>query len=345
MKRLISALSLAIVLSLIPARGFSQDFGNPGEYIGYISKANETLTEKYLVYLSSVSHGKSARKVEKRRQELLQTINDTRYNIAGMPPFKGDKSLRDTTVTYIKILNNVFNEDYGKIVNMEEIAEQSYDLMEAYLLAQKKANEKLQQAALRQRIVQAEFAKKNNVNLIDKTSELGEKINVAEKVMEHYHQVYLLFFKSYKQEAYLLDAVNQKKMVSIEQNINSLQKFSEQGLVTLKGMQGYNNDPILIDACAKTLEFFKQEADNGNAISDFFLKQENFEKLKKQFDKSQRTQQDVDNYNKAVKDLNDALKQFNASNADMNKKRAVVIDDWNDAYKKYMDNYIPTQQR
>ncbi len=63
-----------------------------------------------------------------------------------MPSYNGNKALRDSAVSYLKILYSVFNEDYSKLVNMEEIAEQSYDAMEAYLLAQEKAGEKLDQA-------------------------------------------------------------------------------------------------------------------------------------------------------------------------------------------------------
>ena len=143
--------SFTLLFILFIAKTHAQDFQNAGDYISYINKANEALTVKYLTYLSAVSHGKSARKVEKRRQEVVGAISDTRFNIAGMPPYKGDRTLKDTTVAYIKILYNVFNEDYGKIVNMEEIAEQSYDAMEAYLLAQDKAQEKLEQASERQR--------------------------------------------------------------------------------------------------------------------------------------------------------------------------------------------------
>ena len=54
------------------------------------------------------------------------------------------------------------------------------------------------------------------------------------RVMKHYNEVYLIFFKANKQEAYLMDAVNQKNINSIEQNINSLQNFAEQGLRKIK---------------------------------------------------------------------------------------------------------------
>jgi len=325
----------------------AQDFQNPGDYITYINKANEALTTKYLAYLSAVSHGKSARKVEKRRLEVVNSITDTRFNIAGMPPFKGDRTLKDTTVAYIKILYNVFNEDYGKIVNMEEIAEQSYDAMEAYLLAQEKAQEKLEQASEKQNQVQKRFASAHNVTLVETENEISTKMKIAAEVENHYHEVYLVFFKCYKQEAYLMDAIEKKNLLSIEQNLNSLQKFVKEGNEKLDAMKGYNNDASLIQAGRQALDFYQSEADKGTGITDFFLKGENFTKTKKLFDgkpAAKRTQQDVDQYNKAVDDMNDAVNKYNSANTDLNKQRTKAIDSWNNTVKHFMDTYVPVQR-
>lgn len=341
-------LLLFFSLILLTSRSAAQVFENAGQYMDHITRANQALTEKYLLYLSGMSHGKSARKVEKRRLEVLQAISDTKFSIMGMPPFKGDRTLKDTTVAYLKILNSVFNEDYGKIVNMEEIAEQSYDLMEAYMLAQEKANEKLQQASEKQNEMQKKFAAKNNITLIESESASEAKMKIASAVMKHYDEVYLIFFKSYKQEAYLMDAINQKNVNSIEQNVNSLQSFSEQGLDKLKDLAGYSNDASLTIACRNLLNFYKEEAKKGSVMTDFFLKAENFAKLKKQFDSkpgSKRTQQDVDQFNKAVKDINDAGNDYNAINNDLNKQRSKTLDGWNNAVKRYMDEYIPVQKK
>jgi hypothetical protein len=336
---------LAIVFLGLASPSFAQQFDTPVQYMDYISKANQALTEKYLYYLSGMSHGKNAKKVEKRRQDLLQSISDTRSNINGMPPYKGDRTLKDTTVAYLKMLNSVFNEDYGKIVNMEEIAEQSYDLMEAYMLAKDKANEKLNDASKRQHEMQEQFAKKNNITLIKSESELEAKMNMATAVMSHYNEVYLVFFKSYKQEIYLMDALNKKNMVSIEQSLSSLEKFAEEGLDKLKDIKGYNGDNSLIVACRNALLFYKDEAKKGSAMSDYFLKEENFGKLKKQFDaRSNRTQKDVDDFNKAVNEVNAASKSYNAMNADLNKQRSVALNGWEKAVKVYMDQYMPTQK-
>lgn len=350
MKNIFKNLSVALIVffSIQPSLAKAQVFETPGEYLEYIGKANEELTLKYMVYLSSMSHGKSARKVEKRRLEVVDAIYNTRANIQGMPPYKGDKTFRDTSVAYFKILNNVFNEDYAKIVNMEEIAEQSYDAMEAYMLAQEKANEKLQEASAKQSETQKRFAEKHNIKLVQNTSELDLKMKTASAVMKHYDEVYLIFFKCYKQEAYLMEALEKKNVNSIEQNINSLQSFAEAGLDKLKGVEPFSGDGSLISACRNLLNFYKEEAKKTTAQSDFILKQENFLKIKKQFDSKpagKRTQQDVDDFNKAVKEANEGVNDYNKTNNELNKKRTTNLDNWNNTVKRYLDTYVPQQRK
>ena len=134
----------------------------------------------------------------------------------------------------------------------------------------------------------------------------------------------------------------------MEQNVNSLQRFAEQGLEKLKDLKGYNNDASLIVACRNALYFYKAEAKKGPLMTDYFLKEEAFIKTKKQFDSkpsSKRTKQDIDQFNTAVNDINDALKTFNTTNKDLNKERGDTLDDWNKTYSRYMDTYMPKQQR
>ena len=326
----------------------AQQFDNPGAYLDYIGKADDNMTAVYLSYLSAVGHNKSVRKVEKRRQEVLTSISDTRFKIQGMQPWKGDRSYRDSTVSYVKLLYNVFNEDYSKIVDMEEIAEQSYDAMEAYMMAQEKAQEKLQQAAERHQVLQKEFAAKYNVTLIEEETKLSLKSQQAADLMDHYSAVYLVFFKPYKQEGYLMEAINKKNVIAIEENKNSMQKFAEEGLEKLKTLKGYNNDPSLMIACRGALQFYKMEAGKTQSATDFFMKEENFNKMKKSFDTkpaSKRSKQDIDQYNNAVKDMNAAVNDYNSTTKQINKERETMIANWNDTVRKYLDDYMPVQRK
>jgi hypothetical protein len=337
----IAFVPLLLILAAVPAQA---QYEHAGQYLDAFGKNTEKVSAMYLSYLSAMGHNKSARKVEKRRLEVLDAIMNARLEAQGMPAWKGDRSYKDSTVAYYKLMYNVFNEDFAKIVNMEEIAEQSYDAMEAYMLAKEKANERLDQAAERQRRMQNEFAAKNDVKLIGSTSELEEKSKIASALMDHYGDVYLIFFKAYKQEAYLMDALAKTNLTALEQNKNALKAAAEEGLQKLQALKGYNNDAALMVACRQALQFYKNEADKMAYASDFLLMNEAFEKMKKAFESkpsSQRTQKDIDEYNKGVNNINNAVNKYNNTNNQINRERQQTLDNWNKTVKDYLDTYMP----
>lgn len=78
--------------------------------------------------------------------------------------------------------------------------------------------------------------------------------------------------------------------------------------------------------------------------TDYYLKKENFDKMKKSFEAksgSERTKQDVDAYNKSVKEINAASDGFNQVNNDINKTRSYLLDNWNEAEKNFSDSHMP----
>ena len=56
---------------------------------------------------------------------------------------------------------------------------------------------------------------------------------------------------------------------------------------------------------------------------------------------SERTQQDVDSYNKAVTDLNNAVNTFNQINNDLNSGRNNANQIWEATEKNFMDVHTP----
>ncbi|MCR6641894.1 MAG: hypothetical protein NVV82_23640 [Sporocytophaga sp.] len=323
----------------------AQKFTTAGEYMTYMGELNRKITEDYMSYTSAVAHGKSARKVENRRKEIIQSTKDAIKKISVMPPYKDDKALRDSAVSYLKLTQHVLNDDYAKILNMEEIAEQSYDAMEAYLLAQELASEKMNDAGRRLNAIEKEFAAKNNINLIESKDELTTKVEKAQRVNAYQRKVYLIFFKSYKQEAYLLDAIQSKNVNGIEQNKNTLQKYAEQGLATLDTMKAFSNDRTIVNACKQLLEFYKTESkDKIPSLTSFYIKEENYLKIKKAFEakkESARTKADVDQYNKAVNEFNQSVNEFNATNNSLNDTRNKLIANYNKAVDTFLDKHTP----
>ncbi|HYG18613.1 MAG TPA: hypothetical protein VD816_06785 [Ohtaekwangia sp.] len=338
--------TLVVLLSLtLSSAVFAQTPDSPVAYMQYLSDRDLQMSQKYLSYMSEVAHGNRARKMEKRRQELINEIRQSLGEAGRLKPFKGDASLRDAYKSYWDILLKVFNEDYHKIVNMEEIAEQSYDNMEAYLLAQEKAEEVLDAEAEKIHPVYESFAAKNNIRLIEKDSKLSQKLRQVGAVNSYYHHLYLIFFKAHKQEAYMLDAFNKGNVNATEQNRTTLIRFADEGLQKLDTIKPFKGDGSLVNNCRKVLEFHKNEAEVHMPVqSAFLLKKSEFEKIRKAMESkpaAKRTQSDIDNYNNAVKEFNDAVNSSNASLQAVNSGREKTLTNWDNAVKRFMELHVP----
>lgn len=324
---------------------FAQTFDDPVSYMKAIGDAHKEMNQKYMAYVSAAGHGRRARKVEKLRMQTLESITNTRYKIIGLPLYKGDNSYRKSSIDYVQFCYNIFNEDYKKIVNMEEIAEQSVDQMQAYLLLQEKTEEKLKEASAMINKAERDFATKYNINLIESKDELGEKMEVAGKLGHYNDRVYIVFFKCNWEDGELTKALNNKKFTEAEQARNALINYANEGLqaLTADSLRSFMGDPALAQACKQALQFYKKNAEtDAPKMMDFYLKEENFEKIKKAMDaKVTKTKEDVDAYNKAVKEINAGVNAYNQTNQTVNANRSQVIDTWEKTEKSFTDLHMP----
>ena len=173
---------LLFLMLLFTGSGSYAQYETPVAYMEYFSAQEGELAKDYLGYMSAVTHSHNGRKMERRRQEVLQDVKDALQNTARIKAYEGDVALRDAFKEYYSILLTVLNEDYAKILNMEEIAEQSYDNMEAYVMAQEKATERLDEAAKKRQTAYAQFAERNHIKLIESESKISRKLEQVGKV-------------------------------------------------------------------------------------------------------------------------------------------------------------------
>ena len=317
----------------------------PVAHMDALTNREEILSQKYMSYMSEVAHGSRARKMEKRREDLINSIKESLKESGKLRPFQGDATLRDAYRKYWSVLLSVFTEQYHKIVDMEEVAEQSYDAMEAYLLIQEKASQTLDSAYSEIPGTFQAFADKHGVKLIEaQKTKLSKKLDQAGRVNSYLNKVYLIFFKSYVQEGEMLRGLNANNINAIEQSKGSMAKYADEGLTKLDTLKPFKGDGSLITACRKVLEFNKSEAEKFTSLTNFLIKFEEYQKIKKTYDTkpaNKRTKTDVDSYNKSVEDYNAMANNFNKLNTDLNTGRTKVLDNWNNSRKRFMDSHIP----
>lgn len=343
--KLFFSLLFSIILSF-SSNLWAQKFEQAGEYLSYINSYHKPIQEDFMTYANAVARGKSARKVENKRKEILTSVGNALKKLQVLPPYKGDKTYRDSTIKFLNLTQKILNEDYSKIVDMEAIAEQSYDAMEAYYLAQDMAGEKSDRAAAMTDTTFDIFAKKHNVTIANgKQSDLSIKVKKAAAAMAYQRKLYLIFFKPYKQEAYMLDALSKKDLSGVTQNQNSLSSLAEEALKKLDTTKPFKNDRTMITATRELQNFYIDECKTKTPLAiEFMLKEEDFLKSKNAFDSkaaASRTSSDIDAYNKAVAEYNKSVSTFNNSNSALNAKRANLVNKWNATSQNFLDTHVP----
>lgn len=344
MKKLSFVFVLFILYTTVTI-SLAQSSAGPVEYMNQFTSREEVLSKNYLSYMSEIAHGSKARKMEKRRTELVTSIKKALSESGRIKPYNGDAALRDAFRNYWSVLLSVINEDYAKIIDMEEVAERSYDAMEAYLLIQERAEEKINEAFNNAVDAYNVFAASNNVTIVEgKSSKLSKRLNQLGQANSYVNKIYLIFFKSTVQEQLAFEAIATNNINSLEQIKGSMAKYAEQGLMQLDTIKTYKGDGSLITACRKVLEFQKAEAVSMSVYSDFLMKTEDFEKTKKAFESipaAKRTQADVDAFNKAVTEQNKSAVAYNKTNSDLNKRRENVMSNWDITKKRFYTSHFP----
>jgi len=321
---------------------------DPGAYMDNMTQELNQFSDDMFEYLSSVAHDRSARKTEKRRRELISTAQNGKKKVQKMDAYEGDAALRDSVVAFFSITYSMLTDDLNKIVDMEAVAEQSYDAMEAYLLAQEQASERLRATSNMMIQEQKAFAGRHNIKLIDSKDEKSKKLSTANRVFKDYNVVFLLFFKPYKQEIYMLDALNKGDINGLRQNAQALAAAADESMARLDTVKPYLNDKSVVVACKEMMKFYKEEgAEKSQALVNFLVQKDNFDKIKASFEsipQNKRTQADVDKYNAAINDFNKSLEAYNKTNEELNKKRQMGLDKWNKAGPAFLARHVPKKQ-
>jgi hypothetical protein len=323
---------------------FSQEFKTPMDYLNFIGKESKPIAANTWKYTKAVAHSKSARKIDATRKTLVKSIQTASKKIAAAKDgYKGDVEYRDQLLAYFSISEKYINEEYEKIIDMQEVAEQSYDFMEAYITARDLVNAKINAEVEKLNANQKTFAGKYGITITDDETELGKKMAISNEVFQHQSDMYLLFFKVYITDANLMKAVEAKDMNSMQQNASALEQYANEGLEKVKTFKPYKNDLMLVNATKKVLEYYKKEAvEYVPKVVDFMMLNQKVEDTKKGMEsKTNPSKDEVTNFNKLVTEVNKAATECNKLNTKYFQDKNNAITAWNQASDSFVTKHVP----
>lgn len=325
---------------------FSQEFKTAVDYLNYIEKEQGAISKSTWKYTTAVAHSKSARRIDNTRKQLLKSIEAAQKKIAMLKDgYKGDVEYRDQVLQYLEICKININEEYSKLIDMQEVAEQSYDAMEAYLLARDMINDKLDAENEKAENAFRSFALKYKITVTEGNSELAQKIKISNEVFDYHTALYLIFFKVNFTDITLSLAIEKKDMSAIQQNANALVQYADEGLAKLKAIKPYKGDSSMINATKKALEFYKKQAQQYvPKIVDFIMFNDKFENAKKTLEAknaNDRSKEEIDSYNAMVKQVNKEIDNYNKVNAANFQEKNNILNEWNGTGENFISGHVP----
>jgi hypothetical protein len=322
----------------------AQDFKTPVDYLNFVGKETENISANTWKYTKAVAHSKRAKKIDATRKDLLKSIQAAAKKIeAAKEGYKGDTEYRDQLLAYLSISEKYINEEYDKIINMQEVAEQSYDFMEAYITARDLVNEKINAEIDKLNENQKTFAAKYGIQITENNSKLAKNMEISNQVFGHQSDMYLLFFKVYITDTNMMKAIEANDLNSIQQNASALEQFANEGLEKIKTFTSYKNDPLLSNATKKVLEFYKKEAvEFAPGTVEFLMMKQKIEETDKSIkSKSSPTKDEIAAFNKLVTDYNKLTGNYNKLNNKFFQDKNNAINAWNEASETYISKHVP----
>ena len=334
-----------LISGFILTSTIAQDTSNPGKYLSSITNEINPLEKEVFQYMRVGAKSKSEKRIEKKRQELISEIKRIKQVMAGFTDYQDDSSLIDMANEFLTIYSSVIAEDFENLVDMEAIKDQSYDDLEAYMMADKAANEKLEDASSKLTDATQMFAEAHDITLNMEQSSIGKKVEAAGEVIEYGNSLNLILARLNFEEGYVIEAMNRNDINGMQQHMNSMKSFVEEESAKLNEIGGFKGDTKLKYAAKKLVDFYDQQVNKElpKAVSffllsdEFQLKTEKIESVKPK----KRTNEMINEYNDLVNAYNKQLNVFNNINEKSNKNRDEYWNKWKDAREKFMSKHIP----
>ncbi|MEY5040676.1 MAG: hypothetical protein RLZZ414_204 [Bacteroidota bacterium] len=155
--------------------------------------------------------------------------------------------------------------------------------------------------------------------------------------------MYMLFFKANILEVKIIELIEKKDHLAVKKETDNLNNLVEDGLVTLKNFPHFKTDGSLITLTKNAFVFNVEETEKDFPFIYSFLKEmEEFDKFATDLNaNTNRTQADVDLYNKRVNEINVKSQEFNKRVNVMSEKRAQFINQWNQASTAFIERHVP----
>ncbi len=332
MKFLKHIILIFLLTFCIPNSSYAQS--NSFKYTKNIQSILNESKKEVFQYLKVIVKGRNLKKVESKREKLIDKIDSEHEKFQKIV----DSKLKQEGLKYLSTLKIVLTDDYEKIMDIEEIAEQSYDNMEAYFTMQEKANEKLDQAWDNFDTAFHRYARSNNIKIVEgELDKKSQKIRKMSETLKYSNHIYLIYLKCHYQEKKLLQSIEKEDINAMTQNMDAQKTLLKNSIEKVLALKPYDHDSRMIHATKYLFKFYKDEVEKDfMAIQDFFILKSKYNAAKKNHESLKESERASNlAFEKISQEFSLGIIKYNETVKRVNQERSKQIKDWFDILKEF----------
>lgn len=327
-----SILLFLLVFFCVPNYAFSQN--KSLKYMKEIQSILNDSKKEVFQYLKVIVKGRNIKKVESKREKLIDKIDSEHEKFLKIEESK----LKQSGLQYLSTLKIVLTDDYAKIMDIEEIAEQSYDNMEAYFTMQEKANEKLHEAWDNFDTAFHRYARANDIKIIEsEPDKKSQKIRKMSETLKYSNHIYLIYLKCHYQEKYMLQSMAAEDINAMSQNMDAQKTLLKSSIDKVGALKPFDHDSRMIHATKYLFKFYKDEVEKDFvAIQDFFILKSKYNAAKKNHESLKESDRASNlAFEKISQEFSLGIIKYNETVKRVNLERSKQIKDWFDILKEF----------
>lgn len=297
-----------VLLLFLAASALVRAQESPVEFYNSIIEAQNKVVKKSQHYTSVAVHSENDNEIERARKDVVKQIEKSINEVKAIKPFKGDGKLKDEALEILKRELDAYTLDFNEAAMLKKSSKQTFEAMEKYYASQDKAEAKIDAAIADFKKAQLRFADKYQFTIEENEESLKQADKMA-RLNKYTRQVFLNYFKAFRDFNLFVDAFNSQKASAIENARQNLLKSSTESAAKIKELGSFDGDAGYANAGIKLMELYKKMAE-----TDFAEVSE----LMKKGDK--RTNEDVDKINKVIGKMNEEPAKLNDAFNQENKK-------------------------
>lgn len=323
----------------------AQDFSDPVTYLDFINRKNYEIGKQLWNYMRISAHSRNDKRIAREKAKLIQTIADTKNEIAQLPPLNGKTDLRDSMVSYLDYAKKLITGELTLVEQMKLVAQKSFSAMQEYLARRDEISHKLDQKGDMVRKIFRQTADENNIKLTESQSKLMQKIQLASFVNDYYDKLFLIYFRNYLALSRVIDAISDKNADLFVAWRDSLTQSISWSYEQLKKIGPFNNDYSLYQTTKEIVDDFQKiNTLYLPAFEEYFqAKKElkHWQEVVSSKPREELTVQEINSYNSAVDSYNAAVKKANLTMENIQEVTNNISSKWEKAVKKFMDKHVP----